>query len=303
MEKIFEHPLVALGVEKLAAAFKKGSISKGGTCSICVVHSNEHCYIPNSQGCFGSTSHNAVTSTKNKREFLIIGIQKFKKSFYDASPEESIAYYDYLMNRSPMQDAFASKDAAECLEKGCVVMSVHCPSNLMMCGMFAARHQWEKPIHIKTFLAMRDAGVQENLAFFLTQCLSFQTDEENILLHMGTYSSGHQTFHPSGFRLSDVRNFIRGEPQKPNSSYQISTSYTGIDALFVKPGSWDNDSPKGVSHFIRTNYIPGGVDSTKNNPFYKAVVKKGKPTYEPFDVCIKGVVEFSQGLMTAIESA
>lgn len=307
VKELSNRELIKLGQESLEGMFanSRHALTKQHSVAWVIVYKNGEVFTTDHQGCYGTAMSDRVSGNNfnSTRAMMVISVQQRlcndQQGADKLTKEETIAYYDYLMNRSPLQEAFVSKNAALCLKREVIGMSVHCPSNLMMAGMFAARHQWEKPQTVRIFLELAERGVEENLAFFLTQAINYKSADGQHLLSFGSRSFGHMTLHLNGYKMKDVNNFLTCNMIRPNPPYRSDYSYKGIDKLFTSqtrnmsddPG---DSQPDGILNFIKQHYVPEVVDPTKNNPFFKVIKKQDKDAdvFEDWTRCLDNVVAF-----------
>lgn len=292
--KSSDQQLIDGGVVALEKAFDK-YLSRSHSSSSCTIYENGKCAIPQQQVCFGALkSRETFDGHKGQRKFLLIGIQHYTAAIMPLLGDQKLEYYDYLMHRSPMREGFISKDPEKVLQDKYCIMSVDCPSNIMMCAMFAARHLWEKPMYAQVFFSLREGGVEEHLAFIMSQLVQFKLDNKTPIVSVTPKVTGHMTFHLRYFTTKDIKNYVDNTPPRVNpGSFADNIVYTGVDRLFtVGPTMSNNVTAKdGMCEFIKKNYHVHGLDSTRNNPFFKAVKKpKDDLEYEPYDQCIRNLI-------------
>lgn len=278
--------------------FAKRNNSTGGSPS-CVVKVGPN-YTAAGTGCYGGMKTGGAISGDVR--FLIIGVQNTDKMV----ESDFCTYVDYLMNRSPLSEGFVDKDSAECFAKKQIVLDVNVPGNLMLMCAFAVRMSWEKAPVMKSFVALKEAGVEENTAFLFCQAMSFTFSGGEPLLNFGRGSGGHCAIFTDGYSLWDCKRFLTNKPAKNSPPYKKSYSCSGVHSRFGTGYEKGKDS---LLTFINNHYEVKGTEDHSKNPFRKAqlflISKQRKNTgsmkYDHFKIVIKNVVEMVPEFNKAME--
>jgi hypothetical protein len=240
--------------------------------SFAVVHP-DHTFMCPQTNCFASMAEYYNKNTANQPDLIqgkpgngrgsvafIVGIQKDYKDYYgdeDKGPgkkrgaAEDLKYLDWVINRSPWSKAFVSKSAKYATLKRSVIMDAKAPSNLMVGGGVAIRRLWETLRIKKAWLDAVEAGVNEDLAYFLAA--SSQYTNNNKSIKWGEAECGHMNLAVQSMDLADLKAFLEHKPWHLNKSYSEDQSYQGYSNMFVK----EKDRYKvGTAHVWIANNFP-----------------------------------------------
>jgi hypothetical protein len=196
---------------------------------------------------------------------LISGVQDVG-SDYIFSDEHKLKFFDYMINRSPYKGCFLNKDAQEVLESFWL-LNPESPCNLLTSAAFATRHLTEWPANFNAWLALVDAGVSEDKAFFFSYYLSGRDT-----FHVTDRGGWHQPFHFS--RNSEYfSNWVNHTPRKDyvGESYQKMRRYTNVSNV------WGKCERQFVESRVLKAIKPieaNQIDLTKKNIFYKPTLAK-----------------------------
>lgn len=214
---------------------------------------------------------------------------------------EHIAMYtDWLLNRSPYNSAFITKDAASCIELGYVATTAEVPSNLMVGGLVAHRYTWEHASLVRTWCELVNAGCNEDTAFLFTHMIGSSfvggSPVKEVASFGSTYKSGHTALSVGGMTEKDLLNFVNHEPVEPNQPYNVDVEYRGLDDLFGRSAIENNNTVaifKQLRDVIRLEKEVKLVASL--NPF-PPIVKKDNDAKDYMQV-IRGFATYSDKLL------
>lgn len=181
---------------------------------------------------------------------------------------DTLAYYDWLINRSPWAEGFSHKGCVkELVEKTRYVScNVSAPANLFQGGLVATRQPWEHPGVVRVFNLLVGKGVEENTAFLLGSLFSVKADGNlTPVLH----PSGHFPIDVSSMTREDCVRFINNNPHILKGPYKGDAEVKRVHGMF---GSlpWDETSnlKKYMKEIGKKAGAKKGVDTT--NPFAAA---------------------------------
>lgn len=125
-------------------------------------------------------------------------------------------FIDWLVNRSPWQHIFVTKDVDDILEYGYVV-DANYPTAFITSAFIASRFisesytaKGEIEKRCAVYEEMLNMGVSENEAFFFAHMYTGTSKKGVYPVSYSRWQSGHSTFYGSMYQEDYVRNFLRG---------------------------------------------------------------------------------------------
>jgi len=213
-------------------------------------------------------------------------------------PKYKRAYLDYLMNRSPYQNAYLSKDADLCIQQDAIAITGHVPSNLMAGACVATRSIWERGGGLAyIFCELSERGVPEDVAFMLANTATISSSDEGRTIRWNRPEEDHHPFSPLPFTWDCLKNFLTHTPAQPNSTWVESSNYRGLNKLFLSyPEGQTNKKAGEVMRFILDGYAGKTDSATKNNnPFPRPAPPTPTTSgiFEKADVSIENMAKFA----------
>jgi hypothetical protein len=138
-------------------------------------------------------------------------------------------FIDWLVNRSPYESVFISKNVDEIVADKCTTVEAKSPSNLMVGALIAARGLWEYTHIGRGWYELYKRGVNENLAFLLAHKANFSTDGNVSFCNNG---GGHKSININS-GVQGLRRFILNEPALLNEPYKDCLKYGNIDNTWI----------------------------------------------------------------------
>lgn len=238
--------------------------SRGACATMAIVTPTYTHYCPN-QAChagLNNTSYDGFPIGQNTRVAVISTIQNHKHKRGNVSE-----FVDYLVNRSMYKDVFASKDVDFIIDKG-FICETEVPANLLAGGLIASRRISEYDYVLTGWKYMRDAGVNEDVAFALAHTVSFSA--KGVVKQT---SSGHCSIDGSNLSLDTVRNMKNHDLKKPLGNYITRTNYSGVHSMFNEDNYRHNNDLHDLMNAVIDKakvekvVVKKEVDGVCNNPF------------------------------------
>jgi len=250
----------------------------------------------------GTACHGRLSSDEAalaKRVGVVTCTQQLSQSkcLISKNPKYKRAYLDYLMNRSPYQSAFLSKDVDVCLEQDAIAITGHVPSNLMAGACVATRSVWERAgglVYI--FCELNQRGVPEDVAFMLAQTATISSGDEGRTIRWNRNSEDHHPFCPLPFTWECLKNFLTHTPAQPNKTWAESSNYRGLNKLFLSyPEGQSNKRAGEVMKFIIDGYAGKSEVVTNNNPFPRPAPPTSNTPgiFEKAEVAVENMAKFA----------
>lgn len=189
------------------------------------------------------------------------------------------AYYHYLLNDSPLADAFLSKNAKLCLQKCRVFMAAHrVPSNVLMCALQSLRRAWEGPKTIQTWYNLVKNGVFPDVAFVAKDVFNVEANSNgDYTVFVRAVATAHNFVPASDLSKKWFNNFLASKVKKPNPTWYFSgsTSYRSPYNVVEAYGNTFNGNSQFPStmDILQSAFSEFGLErknDEKTNPFYKA---------------------------------
>lgn len=268
------------------------------------VYNNGYMYVTPNGGCHYNLG-NSGNPRGGSRVAVVSSLQR--PNYRKLIPiEAQIVWLNYLFNESIYSEYFFSKDPKKALEDTWVAISADAPSNLMASGLVSTRHLWEKRECVVLFHALREAGVNPDIAFVISvgnKVLGggYPTTQDRAMVSMRPKVEGHMPFTPQQFSLRCLKNFLDRTPPRLNKPYSETCSYSGLDYMFLTTGA-HNTTP--LYTYLESNYRYGAqpTGSDMFNIFINVV--KGvhtdpqKVKYDPLDLFVE---KFSKDICPQLE--
>lgn len=234
---------------------------------------------------------------KGKPKAVLSSIQKLRVN-------EGIGrtFIEWLINHSPYQSTFISKDAKKTFDDGVLVFKTDVPSNLLAGGAFASRAITEYARIAKVWHGLVEAGCNPDVAFMYSHYFTngdgvYGTGAEN---NLGINPiAGHTAINGGAVNDSSVINFATGN-RADQALYVNTARYSNVQA------TWDKRNPaagkltvfKGIPKVLAD--IGKGEKPAKNlNPF--AIAADVEPIKVPFKTAVKELAAyFNDGYKGAI---
>lgn len=260
----------AMAVE-LVDRLNKGNMGWHRVAAVAILKKDGKVHFSTNQACHAGLSLNGWGENGPGGVAVASGLMQPKKKEI-LWEEEALKYLDWLLNRSPYACTFVSKTPEQALLDKFIISSGEHPSNLMAAGLVASRRLWEYPVIARVFCDLIDAGVEEDLAYYLAHIASC-TFKQNGSLNWANTNRGHCSIDTEQFGWPTLRNWLSHKPASLNQSYVENANYHGYDGMFGERlgetvGSW-----------IHKNFpYKGGAKGT-GNPFAKAIVAERSCDY------------------------
>ena len=164
---------------------------------------------------------------------------------------ENFEFTDWLINRSQFTNAFLQKDTDWCVERQGVVIRGDLPSNYVIFLATLHRTTLEYMRVPRAWLYLRNY-VEENVAAYLAHLFILN----NNGLNYGPLNSGHAALNFEYGCRKHLENFLAANIVSPNSNFNVSTAYRGIDRLWYDKytNGWKDveiEKPKVNNPFLR----------------------------------------------------
>lgn len=182
--------------------------------------------------------HHSVMSLgrddKLKTQSIVTCINGPKAQDAHLTKEESVQFYDWLLNRSPYANAFVSKDADESFNKHkYAVMNVSAPANMLQGALITTRQPWEHHNVVKVFCKLVDRGVDENTAYILGSLFRESTGDS---LTYGMQMAGHFNLDLAVMKVADCISFVRNTPYKLTKPFNEGGEPMAVHDMFIGKG-------------------------------------------------------------------
>lgn len=139
--------------------------------------------------------------------------------------EHKLLFADYLINRSSWSDCFLNPNAQDVVDS-CWVLDPMQPSNYIAGACVATRWITEWPKRCTAWVAMVDAGVDENEAFFFSHGLESRDEDELFPIILNTGYAWHCPLEKE-FDKHYFTNFIQNKGRE-DEAYQIDLNYRRV---------------------------------------------------------------------------
>ena len=241
-------------------------------------------------GAFMSSNLSRVIASGNTIEFLLSSVQNLQ-----VGKEGVVAYFDWLVNRSPWRDVFITKDPEDIIKNGWVV-SPNFPSNFVTSALIATRFVTESYTHVilerynvyKDILAM---GFNESEAFLFSYLFNRKRQEKSFPVTFVPVSSGHTVIGVDNPTESYCRNFLLGEAKGSHQdTFKAKMGYVdGIHNVWKTPKVANSSALNTWIKALR----PKDATAKKNlNIFHKAPTSGWEiPNAEAFKSVIEQALE------------
>lgn len=176
--------------------------------------------------------------------------------------EEALMFLDWLLNRSPYSETFITKSAHEALRTKFIISDAFHPSNLMAAGQVASRRLWEYEDVVRVFCDLVNAGVNEDLAFYMGHCFQGNFNRTGKT-SWGGMRAGHCSINTEYMGKKELLSFMKHELVTPNKTYNESCAYNHYDSMY----GTKKRGEKSIGSWVHDNitYIAGKFE--KVNPF------------------------------------
>ena len=253
----------AMAIE-LIDRLNSGRLGWDRVAAVAVLKKNGETFFSSNQACHAGLNVNGWGENGPGGVAVASGLMqpKEKEALWE---DEALKYLDWLLNRSPYACTFVSKTPEQALFDKFIISSGHHPSNLMAAGLVASRRLWEYPVIARVFCDLVDAGVKEDLAYYLAHIASCAFKQEGIIRWNGS-NRGHCSFDTERFDWHVLHNWLNNKPTKLNQNYVDNSNYNGYDAMFGERQS------EAVGSWIHKNFPYKGKSKGAANPFAKALV-------------------------------
>lgn len=171
----------------------------------------------------GNTACHAELRGDTNRKFKLIG-GLVNKTYGNFNENNSLKFYDWLLNRSPYSPIFITKDAKEAHEEGFIARTDY-HHNLVGSAFLASRATYEGSV-AANWSAFVDVGCNEDLAFILAHSFKVGTGR-----YLYKTSASHTAMHGNCMYLSGMANFVNHKvPEGP--TYYDNSSYHSMDYMW-----------------------------------------------------------------------
>lgn len=285
---------IMAGRDKLLEVLNKNDGRKWGNVAGIAIVFPDSIHVSPNQACHAGLSNNYDGNKEKGSIAVVSGLMKPSNGVVDE--EEAHYFLDWLLNRSVYAPTFITKSADEALYTKTIISSSFHPSNLMAGGLVASRHLWEHAQLGRVFVDLAKAGVNEDLAFYLSHLFSGRFDRGGNC-SFGTVHNGHCPMDPGVMGKAELKNYLEHKPQRLNKTYHENYVYHGYDAMF-------GESRRNGYYTELHKKFPyqGGVDKVAEaaNPF--AAAKKADPAKAAcsYDDLIKKAAEFQHTIFQDI---
>lgn len=188
-------------------------------------------------------------------------------------PYLSESYLQWLMNDSPLQEAFLHKDAARAIDTKFVLMNAHnVPSNMLLAALQSQRRMWEIPHVIQTWEHLVNVGCNEALAYIIKGFLLVEAVSPTAYKVDLSLTSGQHCPVPNSASLDWCKNFINHDVKCPNPVWTQEGRYDSPNTVFSLFHKNDNVGDR-LTEFLRSSLASFGKEDTearKANPFWRA---------------------------------
>lgn len=195
------------------------------------------------------------------------------RSVGTASPYFSESYLHWLMNDSPLQEAFLHKDAARAIDTKFVLMNGHnVPSNMLLAALQSQRRMWEVPRVVKTWEHLVNAGCNQALAYIIKGFLCVEPVSPTAYKVDLSLTSGQHCPVPDSASLEWCKNFINHDVKCPNPVWTQEYRYDSPNSVYSLYHANYNVGDR-LSEFLRSSLASFGkedTDARKANPFWRA---------------------------------
>lgn len=252
----------AMAVE-LIDRLNEGKMGWNRTAAVAVLKKNGETFFSSNQACHAGLNLSGWGENGPGGVAVASGLMqpKEKETLWE---DEALKYLDWLLNRSPYACTFVSKSPQQALLDKFIISSGHHPSNLMAAGLVASRRLWEYHVIARVFCDLVDAGVKEDLSYYLAHIALCNFSQKGIIRWDGT-NRGHCSFDTERFDWCVLHNWLNHKPIKLNQNYLDNSNYLGYDAMF---GGGRGET---VGSWIHKNFPYKGNAKGAANPFAKAL--------------------------------
>ncbi|MDB4302057.1 hypothetical protein N9924_00670 [bacterium] len=271
---------------------------KVALCGVCYEGGKEDLWVSGNTACHAGLNRDGYHGGGAKdigNAIAVVSMYMTEHEGGGVCDKHKIMYLDWLLNRSPYQTAFLSKDAEVCVAEGYVVADPTQPSNMMVAGLVAQRRMWEYSYIARTWVSLVEEGCNEDMAYFYAHIISAGVKEEHILpdttaKFIDCAKTCHVSFAVDLMSIKHLKAFVSHKPVDLNPPYNKCSSYNGMDNLYGRNGDY------GASTIYENlgeeiNVIKGEGGDLKNlNPF--PPLNRDNDSHAYMDV-IRAFVEFS----------
>lgn len=142
------------------------------------------------------------------------------------SREHQLMFIDYMINRSVWANCFINESVQEVIDT-CWILDPDQPSNYIAGACFATRWLSEWPHRCKAWVAMVEAGVDENEAMFLSHGLQSEGEGDDLFPIIIDQSSAWHTPLEKNINKTYFNNFVNGKGII-DDSYNKKKSYDDV---------------------------------------------------------------------------
>lgn len=287
-------------IKDAIAEFDKKVPHKTSGSPTCIV-STTGVRIPLNIGCYGGI-RSGVGDTGGD----IIGlITRIQDPAYTSNDKAVIKHYlNYLVHQSVFSRAFVSKDVDEIYSSQYIEMDVTVPANLMLDGMFATRHLWENPHHVKLFFDLSTSTKynRDLLLLVVNGCSNMKQNNQMYFSPYGGGLHGHRTFDSHGFSVAGLHRLCCGELLKVAPCYADQPEYVSVHTMFDSLTARSNT----YNQICKDKYVKYRPQEAKDNNIFisaKKTIKASfdyKNDYELYEDFIQSMKNFLPHLIDAI---
>lgn len=183
------------------------------------------------------------------------------------SKQDRIVYFQWLFNDSPWSIAFLEKNAAECVERGFVLLTTKVSGPVLQGALVATRMPYEDSGRVTDFCQWVDKGLSGSLSYILASTVAIQGSEVVLSIHGG----GHYAISPGDMGEKCFARFLSNQfVNLPATTYYEGGSARGVHLLF---GEEEQRGRKFIKSVLEASQ-KGEVKTANTNPFAKALEKE-----------------------------
>lgn len=217
-------------IEKAIADCKKQH--QNVTARYAFVYNNGSVVVSGNTAC-----HNSVMSMGGGEKTTVVSIVTCingNTSQNSLTEEQSLKFYDWLLNRSPYAEAFVSKDANKTFkEDRYAVMNVSSPANMLQGALVTSRQPWEHWNVVRVFCKLVDKGIDENTAYLFGSMFRESTDKS---LTVSLQSGGHFNLDIVNMSVKDCLAFVENKPHVLTNPFNKGGECMCVHDMFCKEG-------------------------------------------------------------------
>ena len=177
--------------------------------------------------CHGSFQKNSLTytlGTDRTAVYTLSAVQQLRVSTEDAK-----MFIEWLVQRSPWNEMFLTKDVDDILKHG-YVSRTDLPDNFIVGGYIASRlitESYNEYVvdRFAVFKEMIKAGASETEAFMFAHMYASENKKKTYPILLQPLNSGHATFSIGNRGKNYFKNFLTARPVNPGPNFNVNRGY------------------------------------------------------------------------------